>query len=203
MNGRKSLIETIIRHGGLRLLTFNALVLNCGLSSCEWKSQKQQFLPGWSTTEAAVSESSPYRVSLSRWNIQSVLAHPDNASSRGFSAIQANLSTPFFFFFACGSEELISWTAVSCEHQMNISDLPVCAWARPKPCISSLLTPAPEHIHEESQALRWRFLTEARMKQVSTIAKYFLQGALKRRRPPGSYIINYISNVNNSTKRSH
>lgn len=90
-----------------RRLTFNTLVLNCGLSSCEWKSQKQQFLPGRSTTEAAVSESSPYRVPLSRWNIQSVLAHPDNASSRGFSAIQANLSTPIFFFFLL--VEVRSW----------------------------------------------------------------------------------------------
>lgn len=193
-------LSTIIRHGGSRLLPFNTIVLNCGSVAVNGRVRSSNSCladPPQGSSVWVIS----LQGSLCRWNIQS-WPIPITQAAEVFP-LSRPIHPPLFFFFACGSEELISWTAVSralsirwtsqislfvLEPDLNLA-FPLysfCIWTH-----SWRISGAPVAL-----------LTEAVMKQVSTIAKYFLRGALKKRRAPG-YIINYISNVNNSTKRRH
>lgn len=115
------LIDTIIRHGGSRWLTFNTIVFNCGSVAVNGGVRSSNSCladPPQGSSVWVIS----LQDSLCRWNIQSVLAYPDNASSRAFSTIQAKLSTPFFCLWKWGADFLNSCEP-SAEHHMNISDL--------------------------------------------------------------------------------
>lgn len=122
--------------------------------------QKQPLFPGWSQHREAVTESSPSRIQYCMFR----------TTRQQFFPLFHPKSPPPIIFFACGRERLISWIADSAGRHFNSSYLSAPAWSIP------YLFPSPsESILEESQALG------APVKQVSTFAKHFLQGAQRAR----------------------